>query len=157
MAMNWTIRHYTERDRDAVLNLNRVTLEAAGITADSEALIPPDLDDVTGVYVEPGGVFLLAEQGTRLLGMGALLITGSNTAEVKRMRVHPDAQRQGIGRALLDALEVRARAQGITTLSLGTITTLLASQRLYEEAGYLPIGYKTEGPYEYLRYEKKLG
>lgn len=157
MAMNWTIRHYTEEDREAVLELNRVALLEAGITAEPQALTPPDLDDVIGVYVEPGGVFLLAEQGDRLLGIGALLIAGPDRAEIKRMRVHPDAQRQGIGRAILDALETHARTQGIVTLSLGTTTTLLGAQRLYEGAGYLPVGYKTEGAYEYIRYEKKLG
>ena len=39
-----------------------------------------------------------------LLAMGALKRTGERSAEVKRMRVHPDAQGRGYGRQVLVAL-----------------------------------------------------
>ena len=69
--------------------------------------------------------------------MGALRPDGEATAEVKRMRVHPDWQRQGRGRAMLDVLERRARELGFRTLVLDTTEQLVAARSLYASSGYV--------------------
>jgi ribosomal protein S18 acetylase RimI-like enzyme len=55
------------------------------------------------------------------------------------MYVDPSARGQGIGRALLDALEREARMLGVTRIVLETGTRLIAAIRMYEGMGYARI------------------
>lgn len=57
---------------------------------------------------------------------------------VRGMAVHPDARRQGVGRALLATCVEHASAHGIATLWLSTTLFLDASAALYEANGFVP-------------------
>ncbi|GAB5347369.1 GNAT family N-acetyltransferase [Alteriqipengyuania sp. 357] len=61
-----------------------------------------------------------AWRGDELLGMGALKRLTPDHAEIKSMRTRPDALRQGLARALLEAIVETARGEGIVRLSLET-------------------------------------
>ena len=50
--------------------------------------------------------------------------------------VAPEARRQGLGRALLDASVTAARDSGAVLVKLSTALTNLPAQRLYESAGW---------------------
>ena len=60
-------------------------------------------------------------------------------ADVAKLLVHPDARRQGIARALMLALEVAARAEGRTLLTLDTRTGD-SGEPLYLSLGYTVVG-----------------
>lgn len=60
-------------------------------------------------------------------------------ADVAKMMVAQRVQRQGVGAALLAAVEALAGAQGRTTLVLDTISASAAA-RLYERAGWKKVG-----------------
>jgi GNAT superfamily N-acetyltransferase len=60
-------------------------------------------------------------------------------ADVGKLLVHPDARRRGIARALMQALEDLARAEGRTLLTLDTVTGA-ASEALYRSLGYVELG-----------------
>lgn len=64
---------------------------------------------------------------------------GRHRAEVSKLLVHPDARRQGLGSALMDALERRAIAQGRSLLTLDTRAGDPASA-LYRARGYVALG-----------------
>ncbi len=57
--------------------------------------------------------------GTVQLGLEARA-NGLHRAEVMKLLVHTSARRQGVGRALLERLEITARSLGRTTLVLDT-------------------------------------
>ena len=61
------------------------------------------------------------------------------TAELKRMFVDPTVRGQGIGRALVEALESEARLLGVTTVVLETGARLAPAIKLYESMGYTRI------------------
>jgi GNAT superfamily N-acetyltransferase len=63
-------------------------------------------------------------------------------AELKRMRVHPDWQRQGRGRSMLHALEQRALDLGFRRLSLDTTERQVAARSLYTSSGYVPTPFR---------------
>ena len=88
--------------------------------------------------------------------MGALARTGPDTAEIKRMRVEPDRQRRGHGRAILAALEARAAELGVRALLLHTTAGQTAARRLYEGAGYREGRRCREGRFEVIEYRKAL-
>jgi GNAT superfamily N-acetyltransferase len=60
---------------------------------------------------------------------------GLHRAEVIRLLVHQRARRQGIGRALMEAIEAEARRRGRTTLVLDTRGGD-PSERLYQSLGW---------------------
>ncbi|KAG1697638.1 hypothetical protein DVH05_016077 [Phytophthora capsici] len=82
-----------------------------------------DLADIEGTYMKPGGNFwvAVAEDNNgecKIAGMIALEPKGNATAEVRRVSVHPDYQRMGIGRKLMTHLVHWATVHHFKTLTL---------------------------------------
>jgi GNAT superfamily N-acetyltransferase len=103
-------------------------------------------------------VFLVAYDGDRAVGCGALRVIEDDTGEIKRMYVVPDFRGTGTSTAILNALESWAVEHQLRLLRLETGDLLVAAQRFYEREGYTPI--PPFGPYvgsELSRcYEKQL-
>lgn len=95
-----------------------------------------------GVHA-PETVLLLAERDGEIVGTGQLDLAmrpnGRHRAEICKVLVHPAAQGQGIGKALMLALEDEARALGRTLLHLDTREGD-HSNRLYQSVGYTASG-----------------
>jgi GNAT superfamily N-acetyltransferase len=66
-------------------------------------------------------------------------------AEIKRMFVSRASRGSGHGRALLTALEARARAAGARRVRLLTTEVLAEARRLYESAGYREVEVRAVG------------
>ena len=62
------------------------------------------------------------------------------TGEVGSLYVHPDHQRHGLGRQLLQQLATRLHAMGVHTLHIGVIATNVEAQHFYEALGGRPTG-----------------
>lgn len=115
-----------------------------------------DLDRIEEEYLHGGGEFLVGEMGGRVVAMGALKRDSSEQAELKRMRVEPALQRQGMGRSMLAALEERAREIGYSALYLDTTVQQTGARRLYASNGYRETGRGRIGPFDCVFYEKEL-
>ena len=81
---------------------------------------------------------LLAGTGGCVLGYAGLDHAGE-VADVMTVAVTPAARGRGLGRRLLDELEVRARAGGATYLLLDVRADNAAARSLYERAGFEPL------------------
>ncbi len=151
----WTIRRYRPADHDAVWDLHNLALHQVGAHGGNGEW-DADLHYIMEAYVQNGGEFLVGALGDRIVAMGALKRIDERQAEIKRMRVHPDHQRQGWGQAILRRLERRARELGYCTLSLDTTTRQVGAQRFYTQNGYVEVGQTQYGPFEVLLYRKEL-
>ena len=103
--------------------------------------ISPPWAALEPVEVAPGrGTFLLAEEGGRILGCGALRRLSEpgleDAAEVKRMYVVPEGRRHGVARVVLDALEAEARALGVARMILETGDRQPEAIALYTRADF---------------------
>ncbi|OGE32847.1 hypothetical protein A3C59_04350 [Candidatus Daviesbacteria bacterium RIFCSPHIGHO2_02_FULL_36_13] len=110
-------------------------------------------------YLNNNGDFLVATNEGKVIGMGALMKVSDDKAEVKRMRVSPDSQRQGLGKAILDRLEQRAKELGYKTLELDTSINQPAAQEFYMKNGYVEVrreGPEQGWPVDTIFYEKSL-
>lgn len=91
----------------------------------------------------PYRILLVARQGEQVAGSVQLdMVAKPNAphrAEVIKLMVLPAARRQGIGRALMEAIEAQARANGRTTLVLDTREGD-PSEQLYQGLGYVRVG-----------------
>ena len=110
--------------------------------------------------LEPGalgeGTFLLARDEGRPVGCGLWQLLAPGTAEIRHLWVSGAARGWGLGRRLLTALESDAAARGVTTLRLGTHTSLPEAIALYRGSGYREIPPYDGSPYNQLAFEKTL-
>ncbi|MCH8974705.1 MAG: GNAT family N-acetyltransferase [Chloroflexi bacterium] len=150
-----SFRRYEPRDFDQVWRLHKVALEDVGADA-GEGPWDDDLRAIEDAYLASGGDFLVGEYQGRVVAMGALRRMGPADAEVARMRVLPERQRRGIGRALLELLEASAAEMGIKHLRLDTTAMQRAAQRLYESSGYTKVGEGERLGFVVYWYEKSL-
>ncbi|MCT9821517.1 GNAT family N-acetyltransferase [Microbacterium sp. W1N] len=102
------------------------------------------------VFEPPAGVFLVAVADGRDLGCGGIRRIDDGPAgpryEVKHLYLRPETRGRGWGRALLSALEERARAWGAADLVLDTHHTLTAAGGLYASAGFTPVAAYNDNP-----------
>ncbi len=125
-----------------------------GLTAAAYAIFPETGDD-TGYLAQLRDVagraktcpiYVALDPDTRRVLGGAMYVPGPGNphAEIERageaglrmLAVAPDAQGQGVGRALLDALMARARADGRRGMVLLTLDAMTRAHRLYAKAGF---------------------
>ena len=149
------IRRYRPRDADAVRRLNDDVLRDAG-TDPADIPHPDDVEDVRGAYIDTGGEFLVVRRDNAVVGMGGLRVDGSE-GELFRMRVAVDRQGEGIGTALLGALESAARERGVDSLSAWTAQRQSAAVAFYPTHGYEQVETATREPdYTLLHFRKEL-
>ena len=84
-----------------------------------------------------------AFDGDDLVGTAQLVVdtppNQPHRADVAKVLVHRRARKRGVGRHLMEALEVGARARGKTLLTLDSLTGSDA-ERLYLACGYVRVG-----------------
>jgi GNAT superfamily N-acetyltransferase len=149
------LHSFRPEDAEAVWTLHDAALEDVAVHG-GRGPWEEDLRDIPAAYLEPGGEFLVALADGKLMGMAGLLRLSPREAEIKRMRVHPDFQRRGLGRRLLRELEDRARALGFQRLRLDTTEGQVAARRLCEGAGYREIGRRRTDRFVFLDFAKSL-
>jgi len=131
-----TMRQYRPEDQPVVWDLHVVCMKAIGVYIDDPTL-ETDLNDIPAAYLNNRGDFLVGEHDKAIVAMGALRPLSETRAEIKRMRVHPTMQGRGYGRAVLLALEERARQLGYRELELETGELQTAARGLYTSHGFV--------------------
>ncbi len=116
--------------------------------AELSAAYPPEERFAFSVekLVEAGVWFVVARDGDgRALGCGGLA-EYPGYGELKRIYVDRQARGRGVGRAVLAALEARARALGLPLVRLETGDAQIDAMALYRRCGYMPTGRFGEYP-----------
>lgn len=143
------VRRYRATDRQAVLDLHSpVPTETPARVPDDP---PPDLADVETYYLDAGGEFLVGTLDESILATAAYGPVsewrrertpdlGSETREVRRVRVHPEHRREGYGSALYDALAERAREARIAWFVLDIGVENEPARRFFESHGFEETG-----------------
>jgi len=80
----------------------------------------------------------------------------SRVARLKRMRVAPERQRQGIGIRLTEAAIAWSCERGFSVLLLETTPQQTAAISLYEHAGFREVGRAMVGSFELIWFELAL-
>lgn len=127
-----TVRPADPAEADAILDLHAASIRAFGPAAYDEAQVEgwARREEPDYPIGEEGHRFVVAERRDELAGFGHLDAAG---AEIAAVYVHPDHAREGVGSAILAALEATAREHGVDELDL------LASKNavpFYGAAGY---------------------
>jgi ribosomal protein S18 acetylase RimI-like enzyme len=123
-----------------------VELEAARVLMRASRALPnlaecavgfaEEIATLPGRYAPPTGALLVAWDGGAAVGCVGLRGIGDRAAEMKRLFVTPAACGAGAGRALAEALIVRARELGYTTLRLDTLPWMERAIALYRALAF---------------------
>lgn len=133
------------------------------LNAHMRPLSPPEFQFqlTADQMAEPGvSVFVVRNRQGDAIGMGSLKQHSPELGEIKRMFTRPAIRGSGIGRAIIDAIEAKAKALGLKRLVLETGSTpgFEPAWRVYERHGYTQCGPVLDYPdSEFNRfYEKAL-
>ena len=102
-------------------------------------------------FLAAGGFAVLAERAGDLIGYAMVAVktsaetelddtwqAGARVAEIETLSVAPAARGQGVGSALLDAVDAELSAQGIHDVLIAAFVTNAEAIRLYERRGFRP-------------------
>jgi len=145
------IQRLTAADASVLVPDLAALLQDAVASGASVGYLPPLASDTAAEYWRdvittlrgPDRILLIAKVCESLAGTVQLDMAtrpnGRHRAEVAKLMVHTSSRRQGIGRALVQAIEREARQAGRTTLILDTREGD-PSVALYESLGYQTAG-----------------
>jgi N-acetylglutamate synthase-like GNAT family acetyltransferase len=93
--------------------------------------------------------------GSPIVGL-VCLIPADDVMLIENVAVHPDQQRTGLGRRLMEFAEQQARQRGIERLALYTNEVMTENQAIYVHLGYRVTDRRSEAGYRRLYFEKTL-
>lgn len=107
-------------------------------------------------FTPPTGCMLLARLGGQPVGCGAIRTLSPGMGEIKRMWVSRQVRGLGVGRRLLEELELFARDRQWRAVRLDTNASLNEAIGLYLRSGYREIARFNDNPYAQRWFEKTL-
>jgi ribosomal protein S18 acetylase RimI-like enzyme len=102
--------------------------------------------------VEAGTLWVTGEPVAGLIS----LIPEGDSLLIENLAVRPEAQGTGVGRALMDFAELRARRLKITRLTLYTHVVMTENQAIYAHLGYREVARRIADGYHRVYMEKPL-
>ena len=131
-------RERAEREKNAVPQVRRMTMEDGAAVAEMEHQLFPDAwseKSILETLEQTNTICLIAEKAGRTAGY-LLAYTAADEAEIARIAVVKELQRQGAARALLGELESVCGSEGIKKILLDVRSGNCAARALYESAGF---------------------
>ena len=96
-------------------------------------LLADEQEDMIDRYIADGTMYILDDNGVK--GECVVLPIGSNTLEIKNIAIHPDYQRKGYGKALIDFIIEKYKGK-YSVLQVGTGESQ-ATIPFYEKCGFI--------------------
>lgn len=131
-------RERAEREKNAVPKVRRMTMEDGAAVAEMEHQLFPDAwseKSILETLEQTNTICLIAEKAGRTAGY-LLAYTAADEAEIARIAVVKELQRQGAARALLAELESVCGSEGIKKILLDVRSGNSAARALYAGTGF---------------------
>ncbi len=167
-ALEASVQPYRPEDQPEV---DAMHARAALARASGEGWIPhqPESDDIRDMarWYAAFWVAVIDATVVGMVGVRREFMLGStpprddwhkrdDIAELRRLRVAPEARRMGVGAALTRAVIDWARNDGCRVLHLHTTSPQAPARALYERLGFTDVGHTLTGEWEYVWYAMDL-
>lgn len=146
MNASFTIMEVEQLETDTHHQLTELLIRVVEEGASVGFLAPLSYDEASAYWEDvlgPGVTLWVAVQDGQMIGtvqlQCAMKANGRHRAEVAKLMVDPASRRGGIGRALMQHLEPKAKEKGRTLLVLDTREGD-PSNKLYQSLGYIQAG-----------------
>lgn len=126
-------REAANDDSESIKKLIFSILESYGLRPDPGAT-DADLDNIEKNY--SGGIFLVMEENSGIIGTGGLYPLDRRVAEIRKMYLHGDHRGRGLGREILERLLREAKHLGFKRVTLETASVLQEALGLYRRYGF---------------------
>ncbi|MCY3036214.1 GNAT family N-acetyltransferase [Aerococcus urinae] len=139
-----TVRPIQAKDDAQIAKIIRNSLESVGLDQAGTAYYDPELDHLSQFYqAKPKSrdYFVAVDDSDQVLGgVGfAECELFDQCAELQKIYLAPQAQGQGLGRALMETLIQEVKSAGYRQLYLETHSSLKAAIGLYQKYGFKEI------------------
>jgi putative acetyltransferase len=136
---DFLIRNWQERDRLCASEIIHSVLSEYGLGWEANGA-DRDVLEVEECYLATGGEFWVIEHQNKLVGTGAYypIQRGENAVEIRKMYLLPSARGLGLGKYLLQQLEISIASRGFQEIWIETASILTEAVKLYENNGYEP-------------------
>ena len=107
-------------------------------------------------FTPPDGMILIARLRGRPVGCGALRFHLRTKPDIKRMWISPEVRGIGLGKRMLERLELEAKSAGARAVRLETNSALKEAIAMYRAAGYREVAPFNSEPYAHHWFEKSF-
>jgi ribosomal protein S18 acetylase RimI-like enzyme len=130
--MSVSIRSFQARDQAACDNLYRAGLLGGSLAENDSGL---DLDDIQSVYMKTDGNHFWVAQTSdeKVVGMIGVQHHDEDVGEIRRLRVHPDYRRRGIGSTLIERALRWCEEHNYLKITLDTFLEREAAIKLFQK------------------------
>lgn len=135
-------RERAAKEKDAAPEIRRMVMEDGAAIAELEYSLFRDAwseKSILETVKQPGAICLTTEKAGRTAGY-LLAYTAAGEAEIARIGVVKELQRQGVGRELIKTLETIGKQSGIKRILLDVRCKNKAARALYEREGFTEDG-----------------
>ena len=141
------IGHLEDYDIEQAKNLLREYIEWINIDLSFQH-ISDELASFPSPYEPPDGAFIVAKDGSQVIGGVGMKRIGTDICEMKRLFVKDEYKAQRIGKRLIEAIIEEARLKGYKRMRLDTLEKMKKAQLLYRQFGFYEIEKYVENPIE---------
>lgn len=137
--MNIVIRPIEQKDNLALAKVVRDTLAEFGANHPGTVYFDPTTDTLYEVFQQPGSTYHVAEIDNQLVGGGGIFPTDglpSDTCELVKMYLLPQARGHGLGKKLIELCIDSAIELGYKKIYLETMPELKQALNVYEKFGF---------------------
>lgn len=135
----YRIRRISAGDDAALASIIRTVMPEFGACGPGFAINDPEVDSMSGTYLQPRAAYFVVEQHGVVVGGGGIApLAGApeDTCELRKMYFLKPARGRGVGEILLHLCLEAAGSLGFRRCYLETMSDMSAARRMYEKAGF---------------------
>jgi putative acetyltransferase len=136
---DFLIRNWETSDRTSAATVISSVLSEYGLTWEPDGA-DRDVLEVEECYIATGGEFWVIEHQNQIIGTGAYypVHRGEKAVEIRKMYLLSSVRGLGLGKYLLQQLEIAISSRGFRQIWVETASVLSTAVKLYENTGYQP-------------------
>lgn len=137
--MDLNIRTIRKEDNATLAIIVRNTLAEFGANHPGTVYYDPTTDALSDLFQKPGSIYYVALIDGKIVGGGGIFPSDglpSDTCELVKMYLLPEARGKGVGRKLIDLCVTFAKQSGYSQIYIESMPELKKALSVYEQFGF---------------------